>query len=54
MKASYQQKREPTVECCSTCASRPQGAEKFVCPIIHRIMFDSTRTGCVHWTEGQA
>ena len=54
MKGSYQQKREPTLECCSTCASRPRGAEKFVCPVIHRIMFDSTHIGCVHWTEGQA
>ena len=50
----YNKKPEPTVECCSTCASRPRGAEKFVCPVIHRIMFDSMRTGCVNWTEAKA
>lgn len=32
----------------------PRGAEKFVCPVIHRIMFDSMRTGCVNWTEAKA
>ena len=47
-------RKEPTKVCCATCAARPAGAERFICPVIDLERSRILESGCVQWKEAKA